>query len=77
VISWYGIVARAGTPPAIIQKLHRDMVEALKAEDVKAKLAGLGLEPVGNTPEQFDALIRAEGRKWSDIVRRANIKTQQ
>ena len=77
VISWYGIVTRTGTPPAVIQKLHRDMVEALQMEDVKAKLAGLGLEPVGNTPEQFDALIKAEGRKWSDIVRRANIKTQQ
>ena len=77
VISWYGIVTRAGTPPAVVQKLHRDMVEALKAEDVRAKLAGLGLEPVGNTPEQFDALIRAEGRKWSDIVKRANIKVQQ
>ena len=76
VISWYGIVTRTGTPAGVIQKLHRDMVEALKAEDVKAKLAGLGLEPVGNTPEQFDALIKAEGRKWSDIVRRANIKTQ-
>ena len=77
VISWYGIVTRSGTPAAVVQKLHRDMVEALGAEDVKAKLAGLGLEPVGNTPEQFDALIKAEGRKWSDIVRRANIKTQQ
>jgi tripartite-type tricarboxylate transporter receptor subunit TctC len=76
VISWYGIVTRAGTPPGVIQKLHRDMVEALQMEDVKAKLAGLGLEPVGNTPEQFDKLIKAEGRKWSDIVRRANIKTQ-
>ena len=76
VISWYGIVTRAGTPAPVVQKLHRDMVEALQMEDVKAKLAGLGLEPVGNTPEQFDTLIRAEGRKWSDIVRRANIKTQ-
>ena len=42
VTSWYGIVARAGTPPAIVQKLQRDMAEALGSEDVKAKLAGLG-----------------------------------
>ena len=77
VTSWYGIVTRSGTPPAVVQKLNRDMVEALKAEDVKAKLAGMGLEPVGNTPEQFDTLIKAEGRKWSDIVRRAGIKVQQ
>jgi len=77
VTSWYGIVARAGTPPAVVQKIQRDMAEALRMEDVKAKLAGLGLEPVGNTPEQFDALIKAEGRKWSEIVRRAGIKVQQ
>jgi len=77
VTSWYGIVARAGTPPAIVQKLQRDMADALGSEDVKAKLAGLGLEPVGNTPEAFGALIKAESRKWTDIVRKANIQPQQ
>ena len=76
VTSWYGIVVRAGTPPAVIQKIQRDMAEALQAEDVKAKLAGLGLEPVGNTPEEFAALIRAETQKWGDIVRKAGIKPQ-
>jgi tripartite-type tricarboxylate transporter receptor subunit TctC len=77
VTSWYGIVTRAGTPPEIIRKLQRDMAEALQAEDVKARLASLGLEPVGNTPEQFDALIKAESRKWNDIMRKANIQPQQ
>ena len=77
VTSWYGIVTRAGTPPAIVQKLQRDMAEALANEEVRAKLAGVGLEPVGNTPEAFDALIKAESRKWTDIVRKANIQPQQ
>jgi tripartite-type tricarboxylate transporter receptor subunit TctC len=77
VTSWYGIVARAGTPPAVIRKVQRDMAEALAHDDVKAKLAGQGLEPVGNTPEAFDALIRAESRKWGDIVRKANIPPQK
>jgi tripartite-type tricarboxylate transporter receptor subunit TctC len=77
VTSWYGIVARAGTPPAIVQKIQRDMAEALQMEDVKKRLAVLGLEPVGNTPEAFDAIIKAESRKWGDIVRRAGIKAQQ
>jgi tripartite-type tricarboxylate transporter receptor subunit TctC len=67
---------RAGTPPAIIQKIQRDMAEALRMEDVRGKLADLGLEPVGNTPEQFAALIEAESRKWGDIVRKANITAQ-
>ena len=77
VVSWYGIVGRAGTPPAVIRKVQRDMAEALAAEDVRSKLAAQGLEPVGNTPEQFGAMIQAESRKWGDIVRRAGIKAQQ
>ena len=76
VTSWYGIVVRAGTPAAIVRKIQRDMAEALQSDDVKAKLAGLGLEPMGNTPEAFDALIRDETRKWSEIVRRAGIQPQ-
>ena len=76
VISWYGIVARAGTPPAVVQKIQRDMAEALAMEDVRGKLAAQGLEPVGNTPEQFGSAIQGESRKWGDIVRRAGIKAQ-
>ena len=76
VTSWYGIVVRSGTPPAVVQKIQRDMAEALQAEDVRAKLAGLGLEPVGNTPDEFAALIKAETQKWGDIVRKAGIKAQ-
>jgi tripartite-type tricarboxylate transporter receptor subunit TctC len=77
VTSWYGIVLRSGTPPAIVQKVQRDMAEALQSTDVKEKLASLGLEPVGNTPAEFDALIRAETKKWGDIVDKAGIKPQQ
>lgn len=76
VTSWYGIVVRAGTPPAIAQKIQRDMAEALQQPDVKEKLASLGLEPVGNTPEEFARRIEAESRKWGDIVRKANITAQ-
>jgi tripartite-type tricarboxylate transporter receptor subunit TctC len=77
VTSWYGIVVRSGTPPAIIEKIQRDMAEALRDEGVRAKLAGLGLEPVGNTPAEFDAIIKAETRKWNDIVRKAGIKVEK
>ena len=77
VTSWYGIVTRAGTPAAIVEKVQRDMAEALRSDDVQSKLAGLGLEPVGNTPEAFGALIRTESAKWGDIVRKANIQPQQ
>jgi tripartite-type tricarboxylate transporter receptor subunit TctC len=73
VTSWYGIVVRSETPPTVVDKIQRDMAEALRDEAVRAKLAGLGLEPVGNTPAEFDALIKAQTRKWTDIVRKAGI----
>jgi tripartite-type tricarboxylate transporter receptor subunit TctC len=77
VTSWYGLVARAGTPPEVIEKIRRDVVEALASEDVRSKLSGLGLETLGNTPAEFERMIAAESRKWGDIVRRAGIKPQQ
>ena len=76
VTSWYGIVAKSGTPPAIVQKVQEDMAEALRQPDVRKKLADLGLEPVGDTPEQFGAVIKAESAKWGDIVKKANIQAQ-
>src|SRR5688572_26142952 len=77
VTSWYGIVVRSGTPPAVVKKLHADMAEALALPDVKEKLAALGLDPLGNPPEDFARMIAAESRKWSEIVRKADIKPQQ
>jgi tripartite-type tricarboxylate transporter receptor subunit TctC len=76
VTSWYGIVARSGTPPAIIARLHDDMAQALKQPDVVKKLEDLGLEPVGDTPGEFAAVIKAESAKWGDIVRKANIRIE-
>jgi tripartite-type tricarboxylate transporter receptor subunit TctC len=77
VTSWYGLVARAGTPPAVIEKIQRDAAEALRDPGVREKLAGLGLEPMGNTPAEFGAMIAAESLKWGDIVRKAHIQAQQ
>ena len=76
VTSWYGIVTRAGTPPAIVHQIQRDMAAALAEEDVRTKLAGLGLEPDGSTPEAFAAKIQREAQKWGDIVRKAGIKVE-
>jgi tripartite-type tricarboxylate transporter receptor subunit TctC len=77
VTSWYGLVVPAGTRPEIVQKLYRDIAEALASGDVRGKLAALGLDPMGNSPEAFERMIGAESRKWSEIVRKANIKPQQ
>jgi tripartite-type tricarboxylate transporter receptor subunit TctC len=77
VTSWYGIVTRAGTPPAVVRKLHADIAEVLKGDDMRAQLESLGLEPMGNTPEAFERMIAEESRKWAEIVERAGIKPQQ
>jgi len=77
VTSWYGIVVRSGTPPAIVQKVQRDMAEALQSPDVQSKLQDLGLEPVGNLPAEFKDRIEAESRKWGAIVEAAGIKAGQ
>src|SRR5437763_5770570 len=59
VTSWYGFVVRAGTPQAIIDRIQRDSADALHSPDVQSRLAELGLEPVGDAPAQFAAIIDA------------------
>lgn len=73
VTSWYSIVAPAATPAEIINRLHDEIAKALREADVREKLAGLGAEPVANTPAEFAAMIRTEGAKWGEIVRSAKI----
>ena len=76
VTSWYGIVAPAGTPGQVIDRLHSEIVKALNDPDVREKLAGLGAEPVGNTPAEFAATIRSETTKWGKIVKDAKITAE-
>lgn len=72
-LSWSGIVAPAATPKPVIEKLNRAIDRILKTDEVKAKLAGLGVEPVGGPPEAFSRHIRAENEKWSRLIKAANI----
>jgi tripartite-type tricarboxylate transporter receptor subunit TctC len=74
--NWFGFVMPAGTPREIIEKLNRELVQIVALPDVKEKLAGLGFEPVGNSPEEFAAQIRRELPKWAKVVREANIKAE-
>ncbi len=76
VTSWYSIVAPAGTPPAVIERLQREIAGALDNPDVRAKLAGLGAEPIANSPAEFAAMIKSETAKWGKIVKDANIKAE-
>ena len=72
--SWVGMVAPAGTPKDVIARLNREIVDILKQKDVAEKLNAQGALPVGDTPEQFAAYIKAEMEKWGAVVRAANIK---
>lgn len=67
VISWGWICA-------IIDRLHSEIVRALKAPDLRDRLVGLGADPVGNTPEQYTAFMQNEIAKWDKVIKAAGIK---
>lgn len=75
--NWYGLVAPAATPPAVIARLHKATVEALRSTEVKDKLASQGAILVGNTPDEFADYIRSEIDKWGKVAKAANIKPGQ
>lgn len=73
---WYGLLAPAATPKAVIARLHAESAKALRLPDVVERLSGQGAEPVGNSPEEFTAFIRSEIDKWANLVRAANMKPE-
>jgi tripartite-type tricarboxylate transporter receptor subunit TctC len=75
--NWYGMVAPAGTPPAIVATLNRVAVEAMRDPVVKEKLASQGTTLIGDTPEHFSVFIAAETKKWADVIRQAGVQTEK
>jgi tripartite-type tricarboxylate transporter receptor subunit TctC len=75
-VQWYGILAPAGTPREVISKLHAGVVRALQDATVRERFASDGVEPIGNTPEEFAAVIRTEMAKWAKVVKEAGIKAE-
>jgi len=72
--SYFGLVAPAATPRDLINKLNKDIVEALAFPEVRDRITQLGLIPVGSTPAEFDALIRSEIARWAKVIEQAKIK---
>ena len=66
---WQGLLAPAGTPPAIINKLNADLAAVLKQPEIRQKLIQLGTEPVGNTPAAVQKFVRDEKTRWADLIR--------
>ncbi len=73
VMGGFGVLAPAATPKEIVSKLNAEIVKILHMPDVRERFFGLGAEPVGNTPEQFAALIKSEIAKWSKVIKDANV----
>jgi tripartite-type tricarboxylate transporter receptor subunit TctC len=73
-LSWYALMAPAGTPQAIIAKLHDGAVEAVNAPEAKAVLEAQGAKPVGGSPAELAAVIAADTARWAKVIRDANIK---
>jgi tripartite-type tricarboxylate transporter receptor subunit TctC len=76
VSSWTGIFAPAKTPPAVISRLQRELSQVLQSPFVKERYATLGIEPVGNAPDEFAAQVRADLARWQEVVKAANVKVE-
>jgi tripartite-type tricarboxylate transporter receptor subunit TctC len=75
-IQWLGVLAPRGTGTEIVQRLHAETVKALALPDVKERLAANALQPVGNTPQQFAEVIRADIDRWTKLAREIGIKPE-
>lgn len=76
VVTWFGILTTAGTPNEIVNRLNKEIVQSLSVPTVKESIAKLGMEIVGNTPEQYAAFLKEENVKWGNMVKRLNLKAQ-
>jgi tripartite-type tricarboxylate transporter receptor subunit TctC len=70
---WNGLLAPAKTPATIIRKLHLETVKALALPDLRAKFADLGMEVIGNSPDEFAAAIKSESPKWAKVIKATGI----
>jgi tripartite-type tricarboxylate transporter receptor subunit TctC len=75
-VQWFGVLAPTGTPREIVARLHGEIVRALQAADVRGRLTADGADPVGSSPEEFAAFLRAETAKWAKVVRDAGIQPE-
>lgn len=75
-LSWYALMAPAGTPPEVVAKIAADAATALKQPDVRERLLGLGANPVGNSPAELEAMIKRESAYWADFVKKTGLKAE-
>jgi tripartite-type tricarboxylate transporter receptor subunit TctC len=71
---WYGMLAPAGTPREIINRLNAELIKAVTAPDMQPRLAQAGVEPLTSTPEEFGLFIRSEAARFEKVIKDAGIK---
>ena len=71
VDTWYGVLAPAGTPRELIERLNRDLTRALASPDLRERLANVGIRPLSDTPEAFRAFLHSEAARWAKVVKEA------
>ena len=76
VITWFGILATGGTPGEIVNRLNTEIVQSLAVPAVREQIVKLGLEIVGNTPEQYAAFLKEENLKWGKMVKALNLRAE-
>jgi tripartite-type tricarboxylate transporter receptor subunit TctC len=72
--TWVAVLAPAGTPKPIVEKLSRVLADAMRRADIKERLAQLGIEAVGNTPAEFTQFLKSEVAKWAKVIKEANVR---
>jgi len=75
-LQWYGLMAPAGTPREIVARLHKEILGLLRNPEVRARLTQDGADVVGNSPEEFSAVLRVETDKWAKVARAAGIQPE-
>jgi len=72
----FGVIAPAGVPRDLLHRIGADIASAVKSPGLNERMTNLGVEPVGSSPEEYDALIRTEIEKWAAVVKKAGIKIE-
>ncbi|MEN3352470.1 MAG: hypothetical protein V7640_628 [Betaproteobacteria bacterium] len=75
-ISWNGVHVRAGTPKTIVARLNDELNRTLKLSDIQERMASLGLDPAGRTPEAFGAFVKEDIARWANVIKTANVRIE-
>jgi tripartite-type tricarboxylate transporter receptor subunit TctC len=76
ISEWNALLAPAGTPPAVLARLHAEVAKIMRMDEIKAKFADLGADAIGSTPAELATFLRTEMTKWAEVVKAANIKIE-